>query len=1526
MKKNILKLKIRRDFAAILVLAAAIPACGAPKSWNSASNGVWSLDSNWTPPGMPAIGDDVTLGDVAGTEGTRTTMDINGFVKSLTMLNGNDLDTASFELFVGGTVSLNGAGTTLLLNPNNNGVDDSFDADSLDLTASGYIRMLGGRLEIDGDTGDGRLDITNGTLWGFGAIDLEAPWAGSKFTLGGGSLTAGHTTDGMVIVIMDPARTLEINATDPGSTVDLDQGGSTLTVRAAGTLDLNVPLNDPFSSTINLARKSTLDIADPWSFDGTMNVNTQAGTFIQQTAGPTMITGGEMTQDGGSINLDDPADHLIFDTNYTGAGGTINHDAGTIQFDSGGLIANTDFQVGSATKLIVNGYVLVEDDDWNWDGDGGTNNIITINDTGTLIAYITSASADDEWNGLMNINGGFLQVEADNNDWEANGTIIVGGTTQSTIYGDRMIKRSGTLTVSSGANLNIDTTSDPAGDSGQLFSGGTVTVHGVLDLNGDFTEWAGSTVNGTGRIEPGHNTVSADQTISVATYDWDTGDTTINSGVTLTLDVDAIEQGTADGFDSTLNLDSGSVAVNTPDPWRMEGTANLNNTGGGNPTINGSRLIVGDAGGATVNVTGGLSIIWAPLTVETNGTIDIATGATLNANGNTIHDGGTITGAGTYNPPSGDNNSVVSNSTIDVDFFNFDRSDWTIDPHATLDVSVVDYDSDAATDAFDATITINSGTASVNSDDTEFIMNDTINLNNTTGTPATWSGDPIWFGDDSGTLDSNLNVGGAGLSRISADITFYSDADVHIVGGATLQTDRVTFESVNGAENAEFTGTGTWQMTGANTVNEATTINMTGGTVDLDNSAISWPSGANDTTIRANLTINAATLADYGHYVQMPAPIPPENSHLSIINATLTVMLDDPAAEWTVNSDGIMRYMGYPGGTFLAGSDLNMDGTLDIDLGSATCDSRIDISGTANIDSGCQLRLSGGTTTPGNRNRLIGGTINGPGCLGADSNSALVGYGTINADVDFDGTTRLFADDGTLTVTGSILDAHYVGTADSDGILDVVNAWDTGTIAGLVMYGGELKGGTITLGTWEGLMGHGLVSAKIINNTRCMAHHSGQTLVLGNTSNDWDGTTGTGSLIGATGTLELHDTSSSPFNGTVSANNGGTVFMNGFFLDMQPSSCLKLTRGTFKRAGAGGVMVPIRGTVEVGPGTSTLLDIRESGGFLFYAVSAISLVGDLELNAPYNRIQSGATFTGGGVLRNLKATTLLLQDGVTMGVQLDNDGRLILGSSPGQASGTVFTQSASGTLDIEIAGTNPSDIDSLALSSSAQLDGTLHLSLLDGFTPGLGQTFTILTALSLTGEFDTVVQPPTMPAGLEFEVVYNPTNVWLQVVSASTSFQDWIDSFTSLTNPADKTKTANPDGDRMNNLTEFAFDDNPTTGAASGKIVGRIAPVGGVDVMTLTFPVRSGATSAAGDPPGGELVLEQTTDGLVYTVQATNDLVAFTLTVGEITGADATSIQAGLPTLHMGWNYRTFRSPGPVAGDPGEFMRVLISE
>jgi hypothetical protein len=96
----------------------------------------------------------------------------------------------------------------------------------------------------------------------------------------------------------------------------------------------------------------------------------------------------------------------------------------------------------------------------------------------------------------------------------------------------------------------------------------------------------------------------------------------------------------------------------------------------------------------------------------------------------------------------------------------------------------------------------------------------------------------------------------------------------------------------------------------------------------------------------------------------------------------------------------------------------------------------------------------------------------------------------------------------------------------------------------------------------------------------------------------------------------------------------------------------------------------------------------------------------------------------------------------------------------------TFTGAA--TLDLDIGGTTPAgEFDLLEVTGPLILAGTLDLSLTGGFVPTIGQAFDVISAVAgVTGQFTKVIEPPTMPAGLLFDVVYLPNLVRLVVVEA----------------------------------------------------------------------------------------------------------------------------------------------------------------
>ena len=150
------------------------------------------------------------------------------------------------------------------------------------------------------------------------------------------------------------------------------------------------------------------------------------------------------------------------------------------------------------------------------------------------------------------------------------------------------------------------------------------------------------------------------------------------------------------------------------------------------------------------------------------------------------------------------------------------------------------------------------------------------------------------------------------------------------------------------------------------------------------------------------------------------------------------------------------------------------------------------------------------------------------------------------------------------------------------------------------------------------------------------------------------------------------------------------------------------------------------------------------------------------------------------------------------------------------------------------------------------------------------------------------------------------------VVPVADPFVSWIASFTSLTNPADKEKSADPDDDGLSNLLEFAFDGNPDNGGSTGKVRTKLDS----GHLTLTLPVRDGATFNGSGP-----LVSLAVDGLVYRIDASADLSGFAIGVEE-----TAALTTGLPDLTSGWAYRTFRIVAPVNTAPKGFLRAAATE
>jgi hypothetical protein len=137
--------------------------------------------------------------------------------------------------------------------------------------------------------------------------------------------------------------------------------------------------------------------------------------------------------------------------------------------------------------------------------------------------------------------------------------------------------------------------------------------------------------------------------------------------------------------------------------------------------------------------------------------------------------------------------------------------------------------------------------------------------------------------------------------------------------------------------------------------------------------------------------------------------------------------------------------------------------------------------------------------------------------------------------------------------------------------------------------------------------------------------------------------------------------------------------------------------------------------------------------------------------------------SGGGTVVGLAGT--LGGSGVVQGDVNNLGSAMSPGNSPGML--TVdgnYNQASGGTLAIEIGGTQPGvEHDVLNVLGEASLAGTLSVSLIDGFTPGGGDTFKVLTA---AGELTDLGLTLGGPAAGSFTMSVDTTNDWIMLMTA----------------------------------------------------------------------------------------------------------------------------------------------------------------
>jgi autotransporter-associated beta strand protein len=346
------------------------------------------------------------------------------------------------------------------------------------------------------------------------------------------------------------------------------------------------------------------------------------------------------------------------------------------------------------------------------------------------------------------------------------------------------------------------------------------------------------------------------------------------------------------------------------------------------------------------------------------------------------------------------------------------------------------------------------------------------------------------------------------------------------------------------------------------------------------------------------------------------------------------------------------------------------------------------------------------------------------------------------------------------------------------------------------------------------------------------------------------------------------------------------------------------TGGQFNFTGAG----PIKLTaVSANSGSAT---VAIAGGTLTTGV------GFANETAASISADTGLIFSANGTLKlTADVPNLLTTSGATVHFRMTGDGGIV--DTNGHSATLAIPVSGSGALVKAGAGTLTCTGTNTHTGGTTVQGGTLSLS-----GPNLADTAAVVIQngamlhLGFAGE-DRVgsltvgtntLLPGTYSAATHSAFISGTGSL---VVLPEDPFLAWIDTFTTLTNAADKEKDADPDGDGQDNITEFALDGNPASNAASGKVVAKID--GGH--LTLTLPVLDGADFTGNGP------LDATESGCAYRIEGTGDFVGFSA------GVEATTaLTEGMPELGDGWSYRTFRLTTPVSGATKGFLRAKVTE
>jgi len=1295
-------------------------------AWANAAGGNWSNPANWNGGVVPGP-TDIALITLPGTY--TVTFDVSDSIGGLQL---------------GGS-----SGTQTLVLPSTK---------TLGLAAGSQVNA-NGVVSLSNATLNGPGSVTNAGQVTARASTINAPWINQNV------LSAEGTSAFNGAVSTGPASTIRLQGNGVASTANMTVASGftnngtiiltdttssygavlhvtsgTLTNAAGAVIDVRVGANGTRTLDAQLNNQGTLTVGHPFSLtkaaavhanSGTINVN--ARLVIQQSGASPSFT------NSGAIAIGSTDTLTVTGGTFAYSGGTISGGAWTIASTT--VSASQDFSTATSVLSLTNS---------TWGGSGtltiAPSTVLTIGATTISSALVnqgalTVGGTSAFTGAVTNAAGATLRVQGNGtfgtgnltvaNGFTNNGAIVLTDTTSS--YGALLTVTTGALDNAPGATIaaNVGTLGTRSLNA-VLQNAGTLTINHPLTLNkasaahtngGTINVGAKFTIVQTGTSPSFTNTGSMGIT---------GGDTVAVSGGTFAYAAGAITGPGALAFSSTtVNL-----------------TQNLNTAA---VPFSLTTATVGGAGTLTVAPSTTLQIRSSTINAR------LVNQGVLDVHGTTAINDSLTNASGATLRLQGDGTSGTSNLTVANSFTNSGAivlTDTTSSYGAVLTMPTGARLTNAPAGTIDAAV----GTAGPRTLAAELDNQGTITLDR----PLTISRAGAAH-TNSGTID--VSGGDLTLSQSGVTPSFTTSGTITIGAGRT-------FTVTSGALNygaGTINGSGTLAITSAAVT---ATQDFSTATTGLTLTTATW-GGSGRLTVAAGTSLRVRSSTINTRLVNQGAM---DVHGTSAFNDSVT---NAGGATLRLQGDGTS---GTSNLTVLNG--FTNSGTIVLTDTTSSYGAVLNVTnGTLTNAAGATLRTDTGTVGP----RTLNGQLDNEGTLTvlraltlSKVSAAHVNRGTIDVHdkltIAQSGTTPSFTQLGTLTIgsgdTVAVTSGSFVydsGTISGGRLtlasVSVSAAHDFSTASTAVSMTGTTWGGSGTLTVAPStalLLGASTINAPFVNQGAVTV--SGTSSLNGSVTNaagatlrvQGNGSNGTGTLTVATGFTN---------NGTIALTDSTSSY----------GAILNVTAGTLVNA--------VGGTIRADTGTGgprTLNALLDNHGGFIVATNAVQTTTLTKASAAHQNsgtwtIASGTlSLSGAGTsFANLAGGTVQGAGIFSLvGIPFSNAG----GINPGTAGTGIlklvgnYTQAAGGALNIELGGTTPgTQYDRLVDSAgTVTLNGALSVTLVNGFTPALGDTFTVLTFPSRTGTIP-ALNGLLLGGGVQLDTLWTGTSLRLVAVALQTA-------------------------------------------------------------------------------------------------------------------------------------------------------------